>query len=129
MAAFHSFYGSGTNNMVETRALLDGLLLCHQLGVRKVAIRVDSMLVALWFHQKYEILWNLLRWWSKIRELSRDLDHTVAHVYRELNAPAYSMAFMGLSSSSDHTFLSDFPLRLVGLARLDRMGIPYFRNS
>ncbi|OVA03091.1 Ribonuclease H domain [Macleaya cordata] len=129
VAAFRSFYGSGTNNLAESRALLDGLLVCRQIGVTKIVVRVDSKLVASWFHYKCEIPWSLLQWWHKIRELARDMDLTVAHVYRELNAPADSLAVIGLSTSSDHTFFSNFPSCLIGLTRLDRMRVPYIRNG
>ncbi|OVA11456.1 Ribonuclease H domain [Macleaya cordata] len=129
VAAFHRFYSSGTNNLAESRALLDGLDLCCQMGIRRIAVRVDSKLVASWYHFRSDIPWTLLRWWQKIRERAQDLDLVVGHVYREVNAPADFMANMGLSSRSDHNFWSNFPPRLVGLARLDRMGIPYLRNS
>ncbi|OVA05923.1 hypothetical protein BVC80_1707g17 [Macleaya cordata] len=62
-----------------------------------------------------------------IRELAQVLDLVVGHVYREVNAPADFMASLGMSSRSDHNFMSDFPAYLVGLARLDRMGFPYIR--
>ncbi|OVA04930.1 Ribonuclease H domain [Macleaya cordata] len=127
VTAFHRFYGSGTSNLAESRALLDGLGLCMQLEIRRIAVRVDSSLVASWFHYKYDVPWALRRWWHKIRELAQGLDLVVGHVYRELNAPADFMAAMGLSSRSDCNFMSNFPSPLVGLARLDRMGIPYIR--
>ncbi|OVA15314.1 Ribonuclease H domain [Macleaya cordata] len=126
VAAFHSSYGMGTNNLAESRALLDGLALCRQMDIRNIAVRVDSHLVASWFHAKGEIPWSLQRWWHRIRELSQNLNLFVAHVYRELNAPADSMASMGLTSNTDRIFLSDFPARLVGLARLDRLGFLIF---
>ncbi|OVA12413.1 Ribonuclease H domain [Macleaya cordata] len=127
VAAFHRFYGPGTNNLAESRALLDGLALCKQMGIRRIEVRVDSRLVASWFHYKCEIPWSLLRWWLMIRELAQVLDLVVGHVYREVNAPADFMASLGMSSRSDHNFMSDFPAYLVGLARLDRMGFPYIR--
>ncbi|OVA20883.1 Ribonuclease H domain [Macleaya cordata] len=127
VAAFHRFYGSGTNNLAESRALLDGLDLCSQMGIRRIAVRVDSNLVASWYHYNRNIPWRVLRWWQKIRHLAQDLDLIVSHAYREVNAPADFMANMGLSSRSDRNFLANFPPHLVGLARLDRMGIPYLR--
>ncbi|OVA11802.1 Ribonuclease H domain [Macleaya cordata] len=127
VASFHSFYGSGTNNLAESRALLDGLSLCRDIGIDRIAVRVDSKLVASWFHCIGDIPWSLARWWSKIREVTQVLDVVVAHVYRELNTPADFMATMGIQTSSDQIFQTDFPSRLLGLARLDRLGIPYVR--
>ncbi|OVA15373.1 Ribonuclease H domain [Macleaya cordata] len=128
MAAFHSFYSSGTNNLAESRALLDGLSLCWDIGIDRIAVRVDSKLVASWFHCIGDIPWSLARWWSKIREVTQVLDVIVAHVYMELNTPADFMATMGIQTSSDQIFQTDFPSHLLGLARLDRLGIPYVRN-
>ncbi|OUZ99406.1 hypothetical protein BVC80_8689g10 [Macleaya cordata] len=98
-------------------------------GIAGVIRRVDSKLVASWFHNKYKIPWTILLWWNKIRDLARNLDLVAGHVYRKLNAPADAIAAMGYSTRTDHIFLSDIPKRLVGLARLDRIGIPYIRNG
>ncbi|OVA14626.1 hypothetical protein BVC80_1815g26 [Macleaya cordata] len=116
MAAFHSFYGSGTNNLAESRALLDGLSLCRNIVINRIAVRVDSNLVESWYHCKGDSPWSLARWWLKIREVTQDLDIVVAHVYRELNAPADFMATMGIHNSSDQILHADFPSRLLGLA-------------
>ncbi|OVA03502.1 hypothetical protein BVC80_8325g14 [Macleaya cordata] len=106
---------------------MDGLSLCRDIGIHRIAVRMDSKLVASWFHCIGDIPWSLARWWSKIREVTQVLDVVVAHVYRELNTPADFMATMGIQTSSDQIFQTDFPSRLLGLARLDRLGIPYVR--
>ncbi|OVA11801.1 hypothetical protein BVC80_637g3 [Macleaya cordata] len=98
LAAFHSFYGPSSNNLAETRALLHGLLLCQRLGIVK---------------------------WQKIREATENLNINLRHVYRELNSSADCMASLGLSSRSNCSIMTDFPMHLVGLARLDRLGLPY----
>ncbi|OVA15187.1 Ribonuclease H domain [Macleaya cordata] len=129
IAAFHSSYGQGTNNLAESRALLDGLAMCRQLDISRILVNVDSKLVVSWFQNKCQVPWTLLHWWHKIRELAEGLDIAVVHVYRELNTLADFMASLGLESNIDRLFLSDFPTRLEGLARLDRIGIPYVRTS
>ncbi|OVA03243.1 ZF-HD homeobox protein [Macleaya cordata] len=128
LAAFHSFYGSGSNNLAETRALLDGILLCHQLGITNFIVRVDSNLVAGWYNQTFSIPWHLSHWWQKIRSATDNQHINLRHNYRELNAPADCMASLGLSSRSNRNFTTDFPSRLLGLAQLDRMGVPYIRQ-
>ncbi|OVA08894.1 Reverse transcriptase zinc-binding domain [Macleaya cordata] len=127
LAAFHSFYGSGSNNLAETRALLDGLLLCQQLGITNSIVNVDSNLVAGWYNQKHNIPWHLFSWWQRIREATENLNINLRHVYRELNSSADCMASIGLSSRSNCSIMTDFPMRLVGYARLDRLGMPYVR--
>ncbi|OVA07076.1 hypothetical protein BVC80_5143g4 [Macleaya cordata] len=102
--------------------------MCRQLiSISKIQVNVDSKLVVDWFHNKCQVPWTLLHWWQKIRELAEGLDLTVVHVYRELNALADFMASLGPEGNTDCLFLSDFPTRLEGLARLDRIGIPYVR--
>ncbi|OVA17169.1 hypothetical protein BVC80_1305g10 [Macleaya cordata] len=128
MAAFHSFYGTGSNNLAESRAFLDGLSLCRSMGINRIAVRVDSKLVASWFHFRGDIPWSLARWWLDIREATNGMDLIVAHVYRDLNAAADFMATLGFANRSDQIFIHDFPTRLMGLARLDRLGFPYVRN-
>ncbi|OVA12962.1 hypothetical protein BVC80_5101g3 [Macleaya cordata] len=78
---------------------------------------------------KCQVPWSLLHWLHKIRELAEGLDIIVVHVYRELNTLADFMTSLGLESNIDRLFLSDFPTHLEGLARLDRIGIPYVRTG
>ncbi|OVA09824.1 Reverse transcriptase zinc-binding domain [Macleaya cordata] len=127
LAAFHSFYGSDSNNLAETRALLDGLLLCQQLGITNFIVKVDSNLVAGWYNQKCSIPWHLSFWWQRIREATENLNINLKHIYRELNSSADCMASLGLSSRSNCSITADFLMRLVGLACLDRLGMPYIR--
>ncbi|OVA11679.1 CrcB-like protein [Macleaya cordata] len=127
MVAFHRSYGLGSNNLAETRALLDGLLLCQQLGITNFIVKVDSNLVAGWFNRKLAIPWHLSLWWQKIREVTDNLNINLRHTYRELNSPADCMSSLGLSSRSNRILTADFPARLVGWARLDRLGMPYVR--
>lgn len=57
-------FGSGSNNLAETRALLDGLLLCKFLGYPSIIIQSDSSLVVGWARKFFSILWNLKPWWN-----------------------------------------------------------------
>ncbi|OVA09274.1 Ribonuclease H domain [Macleaya cordata] len=122
IAAFHSSYGQGTNNLAESRALLDGLAMCRQLGISRILVNIDSKLVVSWFQIKCQVPWTLLHWWHKIRELAEGLDIAVVHVYREINTLADFMATLGLESNIDHLFLSDFPTRLEGSLALMESG-------
>ncbi|OVA12344.1 hypothetical protein BVC80_1799g32 [Macleaya cordata] len=99
------------------------------MGIISIDVRVDSQLVASWYHYKHEIPWTLLRWWQRIRVIAQDLDLMLGHVYREVNAPTDFMAGMGITTKADRNFRSDFPPRLKGLARLDRLGVPYLRDG
>lgn len=45
LVAFSSFYGEGTHNGAEFRALRDSLSLCHALGILEFEVEGDSMIV------------------------------------------------------------------------------------
>ncbi|OVA12041.1 Ribonuclease H domain [Macleaya cordata] len=129
VAAFHNFYGNGTNNLAETRALLNGLHLYHQLGITNLLVNVDSKMAFDWFHKKCSIHWHLTHWWNLIVDVSAGLTLIFKHVYRELNVLANFMASKGIRQGVDWVLTLDFPTRIVGLARLDRMGFPYIQHG
>lgn len=45
IATFAHFYSQATNTIIECRALLDGLRLCHSLGLRDLLVEFDSSVV------------------------------------------------------------------------------------
>lgn len=88
IAAFQSFFGSGTNNVAETRSLLVGLHLCVDLGFRNIVIQSDSLLACKWFVREFSIPWFLKAWWCGIWDVAKGLNLTVSHIYREANSIA-----------------------------------------
>ncbi|KAF5176952.1 Ribonuclease h domain [Thalictrum thalictroides] len=98
IANFFSFYGEGTNNVAETRALLDGLDMCQDLCIDKIQIRTDSTLVVKWFLNLIEVPWHLRTWWRKIQIQARFLDIKMVHVYREGNSLADYLSKQGDST-------------------------------
>ncbi|KAF5174869.1 hypothetical protein FRX31_035546, partial [Thalictrum thalictroides] len=73
---FFSFYGKGSNNMAETRAVLDGLILCNMLRYSNIVLQVDSKLALDWFNNSIQIPWTLSVWWRHIHLLASKLNIT-----------------------------------------------------
>ncbi|KAF5196095.1 hypothetical protein FRX31_014317 [Thalictrum thalictroides] len=86
--------------MAETRALLDGLTICLELGLDKVQIQTDSKLVVQWFGSRAIIPWSLGKWWKEIREKAAMMNVLIVHVYREGNNVADFLSKWGMKYKS-----------------------------
>ncbi|KAF5195554.1 hypothetical protein FRX31_014857 [Thalictrum thalictroides] len=126
---FFTFYGTGSNNMAETRALLDGLTLCLELGLDKIQIQTDSKLVVQWFCNKASIPWSLRKWWKEIREKAAMMNVLILHVYREGNyvADYLSKWSMKLKSGGALNHRNCRPLKQLLVA--DEHNIPNIRHE
>lgn len=49
LAAYSEFLRCETNNFAEMKALLEGLMICYQMGVTKIEVETDSNLLVQWF--------------------------------------------------------------------------------
>ncbi|OVA06142.1 hypothetical protein BVC80_1635g16 [Macleaya cordata] len=112
IAAFHRFYGLGTVNQAESRALLDGLQLCLELGFSRIVSQSDSALVCGWYRNRDSVPWSLNLWWIALFDVFKRVDHTVTHVFREANSAANFMASLGICYHSSRRFFSAFPFWL-----------------
>ncbi|KAF5186005.1 hypothetical protein FRX31_024408 [Thalictrum thalictroides] len=65
---FFSFYGPGTNNLAESRAILDGIALCVLMGYTNIQLQTDSKLALGWLNRDLRIPWFLKVWWRHIQE-------------------------------------------------------------
>lgn len=92
---FFTFYGEGTNNYAEIRALLEGVLYCHLLGIYEFKIQSDSLLLVKALNRKGNIPYRLRKWWQLLEKLLRASKCTFKHVYRELNQVADWLANLG----------------------------------
>ncbi|KAF5184553.1 hypothetical protein FRX31_025861 [Thalictrum thalictroides] len=59
LANFFSYYGNGTNNEAESRAILDGITLCRKLGFSDILVLTDSLLCYKWFYKLFKIPWSI----------------------------------------------------------------------
>ncbi|XP_035551051.1 uncharacterized protein LOC118349649 [Juglans regia] len=83
VAAFLAKFTHGTNNEVELRALIHGLLLCRDLDIRKLEIECDSMLVVQALENFSYTVWYLWDFWDELIELIQYFDYIIAHQFRE----------------------------------------------
>jgi ribonuclease HI len=88
------FIGTATNNVAEYSALLKGLETARSLGVQNIKIFMDSELLARQINGIYRVKnKNLIPLWVKAMKILREFSHyTVAHVPREMNKEADSLA-------------------------------------
>jgi ribonuclease HI len=128
-AGFSRHYGNCTNMAAETRALLDGLRMCRDLGIRDIIVETDSNIVVQWLHKDTCSLWWLWEFWEEILELTRLLNAQVQHVFREANMAADLLAKNGSSGVSfDLSFGDKVPALLKGILHTDSLEIPYLRD-
>ncbi|KAF5188016.1 hypothetical protein FRX31_022396 [Thalictrum thalictroides] len=126
---FFKYYGIGTNNMAETRALLDGLTICIELGLGKVQIQTDSKLVVQWFGSRAIIPWSLSKWWKEIREKAAMMEVMIAHVYREGNNVADFLSKWGMKHKSGGALHHRNCRALKQFIAADEHNIPNIRYS
>ncbi len=95
---YSRFIGRATNNVAEYTALLDGLKLAFQQGVRKLEHRADSQLMVRQLEGVYKVKSPELKpLFDQARELISALEYfKTAHVRREQNKRADELANMAM---------------------------------
>jgi len=95
--------GTATNNVAEYRAVIEGLKLAREIGVRELTVRVDSELVAKQLNGAYRIKSPDLA--PLAREVAAEARHFAAcvfeHVRREENREADRLANAALDARAD----------------------------
>lgn len=59
MLNFFNFFGKGTRNMEETKALLERILASRELNIMDGQIRTDSRLLVGWIRKEFKIAWHI----------------------------------------------------------------------
>ncbi|KAK0580059.1 hypothetical protein LWI29_035797 [Acer saccharum] len=129
IAAFSSFFGNGTNNSAELKAILEGIRLCKRLLHFNVIIESDSRIVVDWLRKGRCSLWYLWDFWEDLVVELVGVNFRVFHQYREGNSAADFLAKEGARGTN--IFYDDqlsLPRFLHGVLRIDRLGLPYFRH-
>ena len=92
IASVSKYFGIGTNNEAEYKALIEGLKLCEEnfIPTDKVTIRMDSNLVVSQVLGKFKVKnERLLSLYNKVKGYEIK---TIEHVYREFNKRADELA-------------------------------------
>lgn len=88
------YIGMATNNIAEYSALLTGLRKVSAMGLKKIAIYVDSELLVKQLQGIYRIRSATLRpFWEEARNILNQFEgYTVSHIRREHNKEADQLA-------------------------------------
>ena len=110
----------------EASALLEGMLLSTDFHFLQV--EMDSQVLLAMVNGNGRIPWKLWTTISRIQTLALGRQVTFTHVYREANGVADALANLASSTGVCQSFNeSALPGHIRGLARLDRMHVPYVR--
>lgn len=85
-----------SNNKVEILALIEGLLLCQNRGIRKLAIEGDLTIIINGLRKGFLLDWKLNALLSRALGLLKDFNKTTFnHIYREGNSKVDELANAG----------------------------------
>ncbi|XP_017223083.1 uncharacterized protein LOC108199588 isoform X1 [Daucus carota subsp. sativus] len=95
---FYNNYGRVSINFAKSKAILDGLVVCKELGYDKILIQTDSALVTLWFHRQLTVTvpLDLQTMWNEIYKFQDALSVEILHVYKEGNKLADHLSRKGV---------------------------------
>ena len=112
----------------EASALLEGMLLSTDF--QSLQVEMDSQVLMAMVNGNGRVPWKLWRTISRIQALALGRRITFSHVYREANGVADALANLASSTGIGQSFGAfALPDYIQGLARLDKMRIPYVRLS
>ncbi|KAF5200925.1 hypothetical protein FRX31_009489 [Thalictrum thalictroides] len=128
LSNFFSYYGKGSNNYAESRAILDGIALCVKQGFNKVLLQTDSKLALQWSKQEISIPWNLRAWWRHYRHLTEQMTILYMHTFKEANSVADHLAKKGMDYKCMGACNRWVDKDLGAKISSDKSSIPYLRH-
>ncbi|KAG6469541.1 hypothetical protein ZIOFF_070470 [Zingiber officinale] len=121
--------GEGSNIRAELMAILRGLELCVDRQLSPIWLESDS-LVALHIIRSSGISWEFREEILRIRRLVRQYGVRCTHIYREGNAAADFLANQAYQVEGERVMEGqEIGGLLLGICRMDRLGLPYIRSS
>lgn len=129
LLSFSNNYGQATSMEAETKALLDGLMVCSQHGINIHTIEMDSHTLFSILQGDFKVPWRITYLVRKCKALL-NAEMTIQHVYREGNRAADHMASVGHSISTLTIFssLGSRPLECKKICIEDMNGLYSFRK-
>ncbi|KAF5193181.1 Ribonuclease h domain [Thalictrum thalictroides] len=127
IANFFCFYGDGTNNSAECKAILDGRNLCNILRHKDIWIHSYSTLAISWCTKQAKPPWNLMVWIKRIWDLLETLNVGFLHIYRQGNKDADHLASLGLKHLTDGTANINSDKVLKPILSGDTLNLPNIR--
>lgn len=109
-------------------ALLDGIQICLKHKLNKVGVELDSQVLVKMLKQEANMPWRIRSTFRKIMELSQNKSFQFMHIFREANVVANGLTNLASSTATNLVFrLNQIPRDVLGLIKLDSMGMPYIR--
>lgn len=117
-----------TNMAVETWAIVKGLELCWEAGIRQIWIETDALSVIHLINTPGKGHWTLQHYLSRARKLVKKFDAKITHIFREGNQVADFLANLACNTGENRT-LQPQPLsgEITGLIKMDKWNCPNFR--
>ncbi|XP_043714659.1 uncharacterized protein LOC122663014 [Telopea speciosissima] len=130
IVAFAKYYGAGTNNIAEVRALRDGLRLCANLGLVGPIVNSNSEVILRCVSKRRYSLWKGWYWFQEIMDHIESTRPLLSFTFREGNKAADWLANLAYDSASDIYFSGEMslPLDLRWITSADALGLPVLRN-
>ncbi|XP_060171020.1 uncharacterized protein LOC132602004 [Lycium barbarum] len=127
--AFHSYFGTTSNNVAECLAILKGLQWCNDHGFHDFVIESDSQMVIHMINGTYNTPIVLRDQIRKIRQTMSQGRIIAQHCFREANFVADHLANMGLADRRDKFFTQaiSLPHEVKALMKNEQRGFAHFR--
>ena len=125
--AFYKEFGDYNVLEAEGLALLFGLQLCSQRGLRPSLVEVDSKALVQLVVSGVLAKWPLCNCLRKIRRLLEGFSATIAHVFREANSATDRLANMGAIGVTEYDQFQELPAIVRASVVLDSRSVPGVR--
>ncbi|CAI9785059.1 unnamed protein product [Fraxinus pennsylvanica] len=122
--AFTKYLGEGTNNGAELLVLLYGLRRAKRMGLNRLEVELDSLIIVNWLKRKVCGIRYLEDYWEEIQYLLSIISCRVQHIHCEGNLVANILSKLGASSVS-HIWMDSIaiPSSVRGALRMDKLDI------
>lgn len=102
--------------LLETRAILEGLLIAISLQSSRIQVESDSLQVIKLINEEVSSMRDELSWIMEIRSLASHFSLiSFSHIYRGGNVTAHTTAKFGLSTSTTCFWQHQYPTWLLSL--------------
>ncbi|XP_043710209.1 uncharacterized protein LOC122659126 [Telopea speciosissima] len=125
VAGFASFYGDCSNDIVELRALRDGLKMCERLGYTEIQANSDSTATIMTVMKGRHGNWKGWYWMQEIQVLINRIKPKISFTYREGNRAADYLASLACEQKRDLVFHGEnqLPQELRRITREEALGL------
>lgn len=127
---FYDNYGRVSIDFAKSKAILDGLLVCKELGYNKIQIQTDSAHATLWFHRQLTVTvpLDLQTMWNEIYQFQDTLSIEILHVHKEGNKLAEHLSKKGISAEGMVAINVSLDERAKELLVGEKLGLSYLKK-